>query len=165
MNWLNEVGTFRARAVGEPEWKESKEKGTPYIEVMCETSAGRIRWKGWLTPGGLPQTVKGLRAMGWQGTNLEDLSTVGSKEFEIVTKSEPYNGKDYCKVQWVNDLDGAPVQSSQGGMDEAKRKKLARDLQGSIRALGPAPAPKPAARPAPAPAPSAFTGTDDDMPF
>jgi hypothetical protein len=161
MGQLHEEGKFRAwvREGTEPKLGESSH-GTPRVEVEIEVESGDyILWDGYLSDGALDITLKSLRAMGFQGDNIEDLSTVGSKEFEIVTKFEEYKGKQYCRVKFVNDIGGGRV-----AMPPEKKKKFAADLRGKIRALegaagkaAPTPArparpsrPAPAARTAPA---------------
>lgn len=105
-----------------------------------------------LAEGAFEITIKALRACGWQGENISDLSTVGSEDCEIVVGEEEYQGKVQTKVRWVNRLGGALQLKREMAPDEALR--FARSVRGRvIAASGGSPHQRPAAQPtAPTPA-------------
>jgi hypothetical protein len=106
----------------------SQKKGTPGVRVLFDTPEGEIEWTGWLSDGALEITLKALRAMGWQGDDLDDLSTVGSLECDVVTAFETYKDNDYLKVKFVNALGSTQ-------MAGAKKQRFAEQMRGKIRAL------------------------------
>lgn len=165
-------GTYPAIAIPEQSALGEASTGTPCVEVMFQIQGPAdyygqtIVWYGYLSEGAMKSTVKGLRACGWQGDNLEDLSTVGANQVELVIENEEYDGKTRSKVRWVNQPGGNRVL-----LDPSKKKSIAAQLRGQIRAIDAenGTAQKPAARPQPrVPArPTAATHgpTNDDIPF
>lgn len=169
-----ENGTYPAIAIPEQSALGESSKGTPCVEVRfqfqgpADLYGQHIVWYGYLSENALKSTVKGLRACGWQGDNLEDLSTIGAKEVELVIENEEFDGKTRAKVRWVNQPGGGATSVP---LDPAKKKSIAAMLRNQIRATEAADGtmPKPAARPAPRvptrPTAASHGPSDSDIPF
>lgn len=59
----------------------------------------------WLTDNSAQNTIKTLRAIGWQGMDFAELnegSVLEGFAVEITTETEIYEGNDYEKVRFVN---------------------------------------------------------------
>jgi hypothetical protein len=118
-------GTFRARAVdgGLGETSTGKEEIAIAFEFTGDTElkGQRITYYGYFTEGTLDSTIKGLRACGWQGTEMTDLldfqkSGLGANEVELVvepevvkdragqvqTEDDGVTPRTRARVRWVN---------------------------------------------------------------
>lgn len=168
-------GYYKAKPV-EMELAEAGTNKTPQVAVRFQFTeeagelAGRtIVWYGYLTEKTLARTVESLRYMGWQGTDLSDLSTA-TGDVVIVVGHEEYEGKLQARVKFVNS-GHAPL--TKNPLDEAGKKAFARSMAGAIAALGvagPRQAPKPngAAKPAvrpPEPPPHSDADSPGEIPF
>ena len=184
-----DAGTYRARAV-EAELGLAGNDSEQVAVLFEITEDGqfqgeRITWYGYFTQGTFARTVESLRHTGWQGDDLADLSTVGSKECSIVLDWESYEGRDSLRVKWVNAGGGGMALKRR--MDDAARRAFAAKVRGQVVATtgGRVQSPsRPAAsrsapRPAPSPTPSRSEAShpnapgqdggapppDDDIPF
>lgn len=144
------AGTYRARAV-EAELGYAS-TGTEQVAVSFELLEGdaagqRITWYGYFSDKGAARTIESLKHCGWDG-NLEDLSTVGCQECQIVLDWEEFNGRESLRVKWVNGLgQGLAVKNR---MDPAQRAAFAQRMKSTVAGVyGTAPAS--AARSAPRP--------------
>lgn len=155
---INE-GKHVARGV-EGALTQSKEKGTPGVQVILEVTEGehagtRIRWDGWLTEGGegkegtAQRTLESLRYLGWQGEFLTDLTGIDSNLVQIVVEHEErdINGeiKTFPRVRWVNRLGGGAKISDEARMPEASAKALAQRFRAMARGVPVVQGGKPAA--------------------
>lgn len=163
-----DVGTYRGRAL-RAELSESSKKGTPQVVVTIEAvdTGETIEHPMYLTAAALQYAVRDLRKMGWRGDDLSDLSTVGSKEFEIVVEEEEYEGNFYARVKYINDIGGGPRLGKP--MSDAQKKAFAARMRGAvIAASGGKAAPAPQRTSVSAPAgpsePSPFP-EEDPLPF
>ncbi len=163
-----EAGKHRARAV---EWGVGEAgTGTMQIgvvfELLDQEPGTYITYYGYFTDGALEFTLKALRAMGWQGSDITELDNNGGgldqREVQIVVEHEEYQGRIQTKVKWVNSLGGMAMANRVTG---DKLASFAAGLRGKIMGLEPgrraAPAAgmgqtQPAARP---------TRPQDDIPF
>ena len=108
-------GKYKARPV-EAGLGESK-AGNPQAAVLFRIIGGEhdnstITWygsfsknKGEGTKTPLQRTVESLRACGWQGDDLSDLSSINeANEIDVglVIEHDEYQGKVSAKVKWVN---------------------------------------------------------------
>ena len=127
-------GTYRARArQGTARLIESQKKQTPGVEVTIDlVNAGEMTWTGYLSGGAVNLTVKAMRAMGWQGEDLNDLSTIGSCDFEVVVEDEEYRGRYYPKIKYVNEI-GRGEAKQAPPLDDSKKRMLAAAMRGVIR--------------------------------
>lgn len=114
-------------------------------------------------------TIKALRACGWKGVDLSDLSGIDANEVNLVVEHEEYNGTVSAKVKWVNDGAGGLLKNVMG---EAEKLSFAQRMRGEVAKLQSAQPKAPAAKPAQAPKPASNgrppeppPHTDADMPF
>lgn len=169
MRQLDCEGTFRAKAIHAvlDQANTGTWQAVIRFSILDEEYAG-AEITAWLycSEAALPRTVEALRYCGWEGDDLNDLSTVGSKDCELVIVEDEYNGKVRLKVKWVNELGSGGVRESRTPEDQ--RKAFAAKMRGSILALGAknggksAPAPK---SKAPAPVSELPPVDDSDIPF
>lgn len=129
-------GTYRAHAGERLLGKTTK--GFEQVAVECIVDqpgfeGQSITYYGFFSEAAFQYAVNSLRAMGWEGDDLADLSTVGKKPFSIVVKHEEYEGKLRAKVQFVNG-DGVAMKNVMG-TDEVK--KFAASMRSKIAALSP----------------------------
>lgn len=147
-----EHGRYSARAM---EWQIGKAgTGTEQLGVSFEVTQGeaageRITWYGYFTDKGFEITAKALRACGWMGTDLSDLTGLDTNEVQIVVEHEvsEADGNTYAKVKWVNKPGGIAMKELLGGND---LKSFAARMKGPMlnfdRSAG-APAPQRQASP------------------
>jgi hypothetical protein len=134
---------------------ESKDKGTPFIEVMIQTIRGDgnegevLPWKGWLTPGAIARTVEQLQLLGARvnGGDFEDLHGLGSKTVNISVSDDPKFGR---RVEFINPPGRSSVRDDTR-LDRGKLAALKAALKpaalGAVIANGGGKAPSPAAPP------------------
>lgn len=128
-------GRYTARAV---EWilgttSTGKEQVAVQLTLLDPALTGRrLTWYGYFTEGALPVTIKALRAMGWQGTDVSDLHGLDANEVSIVVEHEEYQGKTQVRVKWINEPGNLGVKTPLQG-DEAK--SFAARMKASILAL------------------------------
>jgi hypothetical protein len=134
---------------------QSKDKGTPFIEVMIQTlrqdgSDGEVlSWKGWLTPGAIARTVEQLQLLGAriQGGDFEDLHGLGSKTANLAVSDDPQYGR---RVEFINPPGRSSV-SEETRLDRSKLAALKAALKphalGAVLANGGGKAPSPAVPP------------------
>ncbi len=154
-------GTYTAKPIQAVLAKTStgKEQVAVEFELIEEDVRGqRITWYGFFTEGTFDSTIEGLRACGWEGDDLSDLSSVnGSVEASLVVEHEEYQGNVKARVRWVNKAGGVAVKDRIPD-DEAKRfaaRMRGRISAGVVKSGGGG---KPAA-------PSKPQRPDDDIPF
>lgn len=129
-----DAGTYRARAV-EAELGLAG-NGSEQVAVLFEIVEDgqhfgeRITWYGYFTQGTFARTIESLRHAGWQGDDLADLSTVGSKECSIVLEWESYEGRDSLRVKWVNAGGGGMALKRR--MDDAGKRAFAAKMRGQV---------------------------------
>src|SRR5689334_5227479 len=125
---------------------EGDYEGRAVSAVLCETKAGReqvavefalennrrITWFGFfgdkVDNGGktlTERTIESLRAIGWDGDDLTDLSTARGVA-SLVIGHEEYNGKTTPKVKFVNRLGGGFKPKA---MDERKAMSFAERMK------------------------------------
>ena len=133
-------GTYNNVAVISGELIESKEKRTPGVELLFQLSdedgGEQIRGTLWLSEGAIKRSVESLRHTGWQGDDLSELSTVGSKLCQIVVETEEYNGRGYPRVKWVNANESAGGGGAgQARMSDVAKKQFAAKMRGLVIAV------------------------------
>lgn len=171
-NELN--GQYRARAVdcALGEASTGSEQVAVAFEIIEEGDGlgSRITWYGYFTEKALEQTVRGLRAAGWKGTDVGELAsfeTAGlTNEVVLVVEQEPdQQGVMRARVRWVNSIGSIAIKQR---LDAVKTADLAKRLKGAILAIDNSaklPKAKSPAAPASSRRPEPPPHTDDDMPF
>lgn len=183
------AGTYKARAIGPCVLGESKEKGTPFIELYFVITSGpnegqQVRWSSYFTDtagkDGMTvagRTIKAMQTMGWQGDDLGEFANgelhgLGDNEVGIVVELETYERegevKSVPRVKWVNA--GGGYLSTEQAMDRGAAASFAARMRGlvhSVKAKSPPPAAKAAPKNGSAPlAPAASDFPDsDEIPF
>jgi hypothetical protein len=155
--------TYRARAIGAA--LGSTSQGKPQIGVEFQILDGgragddsavgkSITWYGsFASEKAIEITMKALRICGWQGDDLDDLTTIDANEVAIVVEEDQdLQGNPQIRVRWVNALGGGGI-AMKNRMDETAARAFAAEMRGyAIQSRGAAPPARPAAPRAPAPA-------------
>ena len=146
MAMINE-GKYRARALGGT-LGETK-KGDPQVEVkfdvQFEDGNKPMTWRGSFNGDAKKITLKALLVLGLKGEPGDLIDgpagnalPVG-REANLVIANEPYEGKEFYKIQWVNKIGGGmEINRADAGAARAKLAKL--NLSGElakIKALNP----------------------------
>lgn len=130
-------GTYPAKGTGEYEFGTS-DNGNEQVGVSYRITqgeyAGRVQtWYGFFnTPENAQRTVKSLRASGWKGDDVTNLTGITENDVNIVVEVEEFQGKTRNKVAWVN---GAGV-AMKNVMNDQQKKALAARMKGLILAGG-----------------------------
>lgn len=175
MNTSELNGQYRARAVdcGLGEASTGSEQVAVAFEIVEEgdgLGSRIITWYGYFTEKALEQTVRGLRAAGWKGTDISELAsfeTAGlTNEVVLVIEQESdQQGVMRARVRWVNTVGSIAIKQR---LDAVKTADLAKRLKGAILAIDNStkqPKPKSTAAPASSRRPEPPPHTDSDMPF
>lgn len=125
------IGTHRAKVIAK-QWSEAK-SGEEYISIRfarVDAPDETILWSGFLgskvDAGGKTQqqrTEDAMRATGWNGDYL-DLSSIGTKECEIVVQENVYQGKTEIQCRFVQPI-GTAASFMPRQLDADKAKRLA----------------------------------------
>lgn len=132
-----------------------------------------IGWYGMFSDTQIEFTVKALRACGWRGVDLTDMTGMGDNEVSLVVEHEEYKDKVYARVKWVNAGGGVLLKKV---LDPNAKKAFAQRMRSVIAgvdmSLGTRPAAAPAAgstqrqaAPAASRQPNPPPHGDDDIPF
>lgn len=154
-------GTYRARPKSATlsVSGSGKEQVSVVFDLLDPGFEGQtLQWWGYFSSDKAVEiAVKALRTCGWQGNDLQDLTSVDPEcEVELVVELEEYEGKTRPKVKWVN----APGGPTAPPLEAQKAKAFAASMKARIAALEGG-APRTTTRkPAPAPKPA-----DADVPF
>lgn len=92
-------------------YRESKVKGTLSFCVIFETEHGTIYGDLYMTEKTIEKTIEKMRAMGWEGTDLQELNdgtVLRGKKCRISVEHEEYDGKMRARVGWINPIDWQP---------------------------------------------------------
>lgn len=160
-------GTYKARA-SDAALGYTLE-GAPQVAVAFTILEGEhegqsITWYGYFTEKSQRRTIDALRACGWKGDDLSDLTSVGDEDVSIVLKTEVYQGTSQVRVAWVNSRSGVQLKTR---MTPEEAKHFAQQMMGHVvAARGPAKAtPRNGSAPTTARTPTSPTGTDDDFAY
>ena len=147
MAQILEPGDYRAQAVEAVLGRSSK--GTEQIAVkfnLLDFEGQSISWYGYFSEKAFEITMRGLRAAGFAGDNLADLSSLRADvapEVVLVIEHDEYNGKVRPRVQFINSTGGMAVKDA---LDEGEAKSFAARMKGRVlafdKAAGAPPAPK-----------------------
>jgi len=95
-------GRFKARGIkGSEQFGEAGENKTLQIAVDLDIpELGRsVTTFLFMSPAAAPYSVERLRALGWKGENITDLSGIDANEVEVEVRSEMYQGKQQWRVE------------------------------------------------------------------
>ena len=93
----------------------------------------RITWYGFFTEKTVETTLKSLRAMGWAGDDLSDLSGIDANEVYLdIQHEEDQEGNLRARVRWVNATAGGLALKTR--MDEGAAKAFAERMKGHVLA-------------------------------
>jgi hypothetical protein len=124
----------RARAIGAAIGRAST--GTHQIAIEFEflDETGGITYYGPLSDAAFEYTMKAIRAAGFQGDDLADLSSLSGEtpEVMLVIGPEEYNGKVTRKVKFINSMGGLALKDALQGDDLTT---FARKMKGKIVAF------------------------------
>lgn len=108
---------------------KSPAKGTPQVTVLCEVASGArigesMEWIGYFSGGATDGTVRNLRALGFEGDDLDDFADQRPiKPFQFTVDDEEYKGKVRQKIVRIG------VGTS---MAKSEVKALADELRGKL---------------------------------
>lgn len=107
--------------------------GTPYIGVLfhLKEAGAKLTWRGFFTEKTQERTIEALRACGWKGDDLSEVSFPAGNEVEVVVANEEWDGKVHPKIQWVNAIRGPAVKNA---MSAGERKAFAERMRGAVLA-------------------------------
>ncbi|WP_163869629.1 hypothetical protein [Myxococcus eversor] len=92
-----------------------------------------ITWFGFFGDASLEHTIKGLRACGWQGDDVSDLTGVDTYEVILVIENETYRNETRPKVKWVNSMGSGVALKQQ--MEPTQARTFAQQMRRRILAL------------------------------
>jgi len=120
---LLENGTYRAKALEAKLGLSSG--GNEQVGVrfaLLDREGESITWYGTFSEAAFEIAVRGLRAAGWKGDDLSDLSSLSGDsvpEVDLVVERETYQGKTRAKVKFINSGGGLAMKQALVG-DQAK---------------------------------------------
>lgn len=138
MAFIEKEGSYKAKVVGKDYCKSKggAEQLAVRFEVVDGVEAGhQIMEFLSFSDAALKYTVEKMRAMGWAGLDLADLSTLGTNEVEIVVRPEEWDGQVKMRVKFINSLGGVALKTA---LNEGERKSFAARMRGMIAGLDPA---------------------------
>lgn len=132
-------GKYRARATGPEDVQFGRTgNGNRQVAVLFrfvdpELEQETITWFGTFADGKATEiTVKALRACGWYGDNLADMTGIDSQEVELVIVEEPdQEGNLRTKVKWVNKPGGGKVELK-NALNQGEVQALAAEMKGYL---------------------------------
>lgn len=130
-----ENGTYRGKALGAVLGETSKGNEQVAIEFgFFDVENARLTYFGTFGEKALEHTLKALRAAGWKGDDLSDLSSIGgpdAPEVDLVVENEEYEGKVRPRIRWVNPRGGPSVKAQ---LTPDKAKAFAARMRGAVLA-------------------------------
>lgn len=136
MAQLMEPGDYRAKAIEAVLGRSSK--GTEQVAVrfaLLDFPQQTITWYGFFSDAAFEITMRGLRAAGFTGDNLADLSSLRedvSPEVVLVVEHDEYQGKVRARVKFINGLGGMAVKDA---LDDVEAKAFAQRMKGRVLAF------------------------------
>lgn len=131
-----ENGIYRGRAVSAMLGETATGKEQVAIQFEFLEMNEQLTYYGYFTDAAREHAFKALRAAGWTGDDLSDLSGVGgpdAPEVSLVVENEEYQGHVYPKIRWVNVPGGGPAVKNPLSADKAKA--FAARMKGAVLAF------------------------------
>lgn len=170
MPLLHKAGRFNVRVLHADNYIGESKTGTVYVglpfEVIDGSQAGEhITGFLYISDNTLDRSIETLaECFGFNG-DLNALyngeSTLEGFECSITTQLETFEGKERCKVQWINPLGGG---NGIKPIEPDKFTSILSRMGGRAKAVAEAKLKTMPTRPQPV-APVGATGTEDDLPF
>jgi hypothetical protein len=134
---IDTAGTYRAKLTSK-EWCKSS-KGAEQLALAFEVVDGaqvgnHITEFLSFSDAALQYTEKKMRTLGWTGVDLEDLSTLGSAEVDIVVQPEVWEGNERMRVKFINAPGSIGTITPLG---DGERKAFAARMRAKIVGLAP----------------------------
>lgn len=156
------VGRYLARAVDAAlsETKTGKVQVVVRFELLDEGYEGHsVMWYGvFATESMSRRIIEGLRACGWYGDDLSDLSGVYDNQVEVEVEHSTWEGRTSARVRWVNEVGGSlrvtPLAPDRARAFAARMRHLTAATKPPARSAHPAGASSQASPP-----------TDEPIPF
>jgi hypothetical protein len=155
------AGKYRSRAIEAVlgETGTGKEQVVVRFEILNEGFDGHtVPWYAVFATDKMSRRIlEGLRACGWDGDDLSDLSGVSDNDVEIEVEHHEWNGRVNARVKWVNKLGGpivTPIPPERARAFAARMKQLAAQI----------PTPGLKAEPT-SRTPPGFEASNDEVPF
>ena len=126
-----DAGTYRAKAL------EAKlglsANGNEQVGVrfgLLDREGESITWYGTFTEAAFEIAMRGLRAAGWTGDDLSDLSSLSGEtpQVNLVIDHETYKGKTAAKVKFINSAGIAMRQA----LDVNQARAFAERMKGKV---------------------------------
>lgn len=123
----------------------SPNKGTEQVAVEFRIlepghEGQRITWFGYFTDKTFDDTMKSLRACGWEGDSLDDLAGIDRNDVRLVLQAEfDDKGQKQVKVRWVNPAGGMALKAPMNAADAASFAQRMRAKVIAHRQANPAP--------------------------
>ena len=111
--------------------------GTEQVAVLLDVTdrdgeVHQLTWYGFFTEKTTERTFESLRALGWNGEDLFDLSGITANEVSVVVEHEEDDrGKVHAKVRWINGGGGLAMKAR---MDAGQAKAFAARMRGQALA-------------------------------
>jgi len=107
-------GTYLAKVVDSKLDKTNTGKER-IIVVFQVTDKGEafgelVSWHGYFTDATLDSTIKQIKVVGFEGSDIFNRGMMIGHEAKIVVVDEEYNGYNYTKVRWINSVKSTPKQ-------------------------------------------------------
>src|SRR5208337_1473042 len=96
------AGRFKARGIaGSQQYGEAGANKTLQIAVDLNIpDLGRsVTTFLYFSTAAKPYSIERLRALGWKGNDIRDLSGIDANEVDVEVRSEPYEGKQQWRVE------------------------------------------------------------------
>jgi hypothetical protein len=109
---------------------KSAAKGTPQVTVLCEVASGirigeSMEWVGYFSGGATAGTIRNLRALGFEGDDLDAFADQRpTKAFQFTVDDEEYRGKVRQKIVRIG-LDTSMARSEVKALANELRETLA----------------------------------------
>lgn len=131
------AGTYRARVTSAAEVQfgytstGNEQIAVPLTITDGEHAGTTITWFGNFGSDKATEiALKALRACGWAGNDLSDLTGIDTLEVDAVVEWEEYNGQSRMKVKWLNAPGGGRVKLDKP-MNDAQRRAFAAKMKGA----------------------------------
>lgn len=129
-------GTFKARATeGALGWtsKGKEQVAVNFVLLEGDAEGSQVTWYGYFSDKTQDGTIKSLRACGWLGDDLSDLTGIDANEVWLVIEHEEneQDGSVRARVRWVNGGGGVQMKER---MDADQARAFAARMKGAVLA-------------------------------